>query len=79
MRALKRRRRKSELRREYSRSDFATLVRGKYTGRLRQRSNVVVIDPDVTDVFPSSDSVNAALRALAAIVKQTAPVRRRTS
>jgi hypothetical protein len=67
-----------ELRREYKRSDFAMLVRGKYVATLRGNSNVVVLDPDVADLFPNSDSVNAALRALAVIVKQAAPTRRRS-
>jgi len=30
---------------EYKRSDFGVLTRGKYVGRLKKSSNVVVIDP----------------------------------
>lgn len=55
----------AELRPEYRRSDFDTLVRGKYVERLRERSNVVVIDPRVVEFFPNPESVNAALRTLA--------------
>ena len=59
-----------ETRTEYKRSDFPELVRGKYAGRLRANSNVVVIDPAVTDLFPNADAVNAALRALSEIAKR---------
>ena len=67
-----------ELRPEYKRSDFGALVRGKYVGPLRKSSNVVVVDPEVSDLFPNGASVNAALRALAAIAKRTASTRRRS-
>jgi hypothetical protein len=59
-----------ELRSEYQRSDFGTLVRGKCIERLRASSNVVVIDPEVADLFPNAAAVNAALRSLAEIAKR---------
>ena len=59
-----------EIRPEYKRSDFPKLVRGKYTDRLRTNSNVVVIDPAVTDLFPNAEAVNAALRSLSEIAKR---------
>jgi len=68
-----------ELRPEYKASDFpAGFVRGKYVKRLQESSNVVVLDPEVTDVLPNAASVNAALRALAEITRRTAPARRRS-
>ena len=68
-----------ELRPEYSRSDFGTLVRGKYAERLRPKSNVVVLDPEIAKLFPNGASVNAALRALADIAKRASSSRRRSS
>jgi hypothetical protein len=49
----------SELRPEY---DFSKGVRGKYTSRYREGSNVVLLDPDVADKFKTSEAVNDALR-----------------
>ncbi|HLA12369.1 MAG TPA: hypothetical protein VJ023_17415 [Pyrinomonadaceae bacterium] len=49
--------------------DFSGGVRGKYVGRFAKGSNVVVLDPDVARVFTDSESVNQALRALAAIIQ----------
>jgi hypothetical protein len=59
-----------ELRSEYQRSDFGGLVRGKYLQQLHSSSNVVVIDPDVADLFPNAEAVNAALRSLAEIARR---------
>ena len=49
--------------------DFSGGVRGKYAGRFKEGVNLVLIEPGVRDVFPDSESVNEALRALAAIVR----------
>jgi hypothetical protein len=61
-----------ELRSEYKRSDFDVLVRGKYIERLRESSNVVVLDPRVAEFFPNAASVNSALLSLAEIAKRSA-------
>ena len=53
-----------EMKVEYTRADLGPLVRGKYTQRYRESSNVVVIEPDVHKVFPNARAVNAALRGL---------------
>ena len=52
--------------------DFSKGVRGKYVDRFAKGSNVVVLDPDVAEVFPDSESVNQALRALAEIIRNRA-------
>jgi hypothetical protein len=59
-----------ELRHAYKRSDFTTLVRGKYVERLQKNSNVVVLDPEIAQLFPNAAAVNAALRSLAEIAKR---------
>jgi hypothetical protein len=50
--------------------DFSRGVRGKYIERLAQGANVIGLDPDVAEIFPDSESVNTALRALAGIIQQ---------
>jgi Trm5-related predicted tRNA methylase len=45
-------------------------VRGKYAERYAQLTNVVLLDPDVAEVFPDSRAVNRALRALAGIIRE---------
>ena len=55
----------NELRAEYDLSKLKGGVRGKYYERARAGTNLVLIEPDLTDVFPDTDSVNRALRLLA--------------
>lgn len=58
-----------EPRREYQRSDFKKLERGRYTSRIQARSNVVVPEPEVAASFPNSAAVNKALRSLAEVAE----------
>ncbi len=63
---------KDELRAEYKRSDFPKgFVRGKYAERLREASNVVVLEPEVARAFPNQEAVNSALLSLIQIAKKT--------
>lgn len=56
-----------EMQEEY---DFRGGVRGKYADRYARGTNVVLLDPDVAEVFPDSAAVNQALRALVGIIKE---------
>jgi hypothetical protein len=53
-----------ELRPEYKRSDFGSLVRGKYAQRVSEATNVVVLEPQVARAFPTDYAVNKALKGL---------------
>ena len=53
-----------DLRLEY---DFASMkggVRGKYVRRAREGTNIVLIEPEVTDAFPTEQAVNEALKGV---------------
>jgi hypothetical protein len=50
--------------------DFAKGERGVTAARYVQETNVIVVDPDVLDVFPDGASVNEVLRALAPVIRQ---------
>lgn len=52
--------------------DFTDGVRGKYVDRLLSRKNVIVLEPDVAEIFTDSDSVNQALRGLLPIIQKQA-------
>lgn len=66
---MKKTRKKSAKREMRPSYDFSKGVRGKYAERLGKKATLVVLDPDVAEVFDSSESVNAALRALVAIAR----------
>jgi hypothetical protein len=63
---------KDELRAEYKQSDFPEgLVRGRYAKRIHELSNIVVLKPEVAEVFPNEDAVNKALQSLIEIAQKT--------
>mgnify|MGYP001587890965 CR=1 FL=1 len=51
--------------------DFTGAVRGVYAEAYKKGTNIVVIDPDVLDVFPNAEAVNRALRSLKEIIKNS--------
>jgi len=59
-----------ELRPEY---DLGQLlkdgVRGKYADRYREGTNLVLLEPDVADVFTTGEAVNEALRLVIQLTK----------
>jgi len=67
-----------ELRDEYKRSDFQSpLVRGKYAERMRESSNVIVLKPEVAEVFPNEEAVNSALLSLIKLAEKTMHLKNR--
>ncbi len=50
--------------------DFSKGVRGVTAARYREGTNIIVLDPELMDVFPDSDAVNEALRALAPVLRR---------
>lgn len=73
-----------EMKASYKRSDFGVMVRGRYVDRIKEGTNVVLLDPDVAKAFPNDKAVNDALRKVMAEVgkhsnseNSPAPVKRR--
>ncbi len=60
-------RRRNGMLKEY---DFSHGARGKYAKRYAAGSNIIVLSPDVAEIFPDSRSVNEALRILVKIARQ---------
>jgi hypothetical protein len=56
--------------------DFASMkggVRGKYAQRYRAGTNLVLLDPEVAEAFPTEAAVNQALRAVLSISRAVRP------
>ncbi len=49
--------------------DFSKAIRGVTAKRYAEGANVVVIPPDILDVFPDAAAVAEALRALAPVIR----------
>jgi len=52
-------------------------VRGKYYRRAIAGTNLVLVEPDLLNVFPDSEAVNRALRVLADAAQVATPRKRR--
>jgi hypothetical protein len=54
-----------DLRSEYDLSKLKRGVRGEYYKKATAGTNLVLIEPELTEVFPNTESVSRALRLLA--------------
>jgi len=68
-----------DMRKEYDLSKLAGGVRGKYYRRATAGTNLVLIEPDLVNMFPDSEAVNRALRALAKVAQTASVSKRRRS
>ena len=58
------------MREEY---DFSKADRGVTSARYAEGANVILLDPDLTAIFPDARAVNEALRTLVRLTKQNRP------
>ncbi len=68
---------KDELRSEYDLTKLKKGVRGKYVKQALAGTNLVLVDPELSKLFPDSASVNRALRALCDAAGKTTKLSRR--
>ena len=70
---------KSGMRREYKRSDFPKLERGKFHAEVVKGTSVALLEPAVARAFPTSQAVNEALSGLLALAEKTSRGTRRST
>ncbi len=58
-----------EMRSEYKREDLGKGVRGKFLDEYEESHNLVLLKPEIAKVFPTEESVNAALMSLIKLAK----------
>jgi hypothetical protein len=63
--------------RELTREELGRGVRGKYYKRFMQGSNVVVLRPEISKAFPTSEAVNDALASYLAFARAARDLTRR--
>jgi hypothetical protein len=59
-----------QMRPEYDFEDMKGGVRGKYAKAFEGKITAVLLDADVAEIFPDSESVNEALRTLARVFRR---------
>lgn len=70
---------KDEMRRDYKRSDFSKLERGKFYAEVARGTSVALLDPSIAKAFPTSRAVNEALSGLLELTKRTSRITRRAT
>lgn len=68
-----------ELRPEYNIDDLGKGVRGKYLNLYRKETNLILLSPDVAEVFSSEKDVNEALRSLINIAEKRVRLTKRST
>ena len=69
---------KRDLEPEY-RFDYSKSKPNRFASRFKGKAVAVVLEPDVSELFPTSDAVNQALRLLATVARKRAYVAKRSS
>lgn len=66
-----------EMRAEYRREDLGKGVRGKHLAEFKKGSNLVMLSPELSKIFPTTEAVNSALVTLVDIARSaTSPTSR---
>lgn len=68
-----------DMRREYKRSDFSKLERGKFYAEVAKGTSVALLEPSIAKAFPTSRAVNEALSGLLELTKKTSRITRRST
>lgn len=67
------------MRRDYKRSDFDRLERGKFYAEVAKGTSVALLEPAVAKAFPTSRAVNEALSGLLTLTGKTSRITRRST
>ena len=68
-----------ELRSEYKREDLGKGIRGKYFEAFQKGTNLVLLSPDVAQVFSTEQAVNEALRSLINVAQKSVSLPNRST
>lgn len=68
-----------EMRAEYRREDLGKGVRGKHHAEFKKGSNLVLLTPELSKIFPNNEAVNAALNSLVGVARSVTSLTRRST
>jgi hypothetical protein len=68
-----------EMRAEYRREDLGKGVRGKHFAEFKKGSNLVLLSPELSKIFPTNEAVNAALSSLVSVARTVTGLTSRSS
>jgi hypothetical protein len=68
-----------EMRAEYRREDLGKGVRGKHYEEFKKGSNLILLTPELSKIFPTNEAVNTALSSLVVVARSATEVASRSS
>lgn len=68
-----------EMRAEYRRENLGKGVRGKHYAEFKKGNNLVLLKPELAKIFPTNESVNAALESLVGVARSATGLTRRSA
>ena len=68
-----------EMRSEYQREDLGKGVRGKHYEEFKKGSNLILLTPELSKIFPTNEAVNTALSSLVGVARSVKGLTSRSS
>ena len=68
-----------EMRAEYRREDLGKGVRGKHYEEFKKGSNLILLTPELSKIFPTNEAVNTALSSLVGVARSVKGLTSRSS
>jgi len=68
-----------EMKAEYKREDLGVGVRGKHYESYKASHNIVLLQPEVAEAFPTEEAVNNALKSLIKVARTSTGLTKRSS
>lgn len=68
-----------EMRADYRRENLGKGVRGKHYAEFKKGSNLVLLTPELSKIFPNNEAVNAALNSLVEVARSASSLTRRST
>ena len=68
-----------EMRAEYRREDLGKGVRGKHYDEFKKGSNLILLTPELSRIFPTNEAVNTALNSLVGVARSVKGLTSRSS
>ena len=76
---MKKAKKENDMKTEYQRGDLGTGVRGKYYEAYKESHNIVLLQPEVAEAFPTEEAVNNALKPLIKVAQTSIGLTKRSS
>ena len=68
-----------EMRAEYRSEDLGKGVRGKHYEEFKKGSNLILLTPELSKIFPTNEAVNTALSSLVGVARSVKGLTSRSS